>query len=153
MMKKISILQLIPITAAFIMLSIAGCDKPDKISKWRYVPKEIYGAEVILTINETQGMAMTECSPEDLFNGVWEEDRLFIYWFGDGWQYLIDGDSLFLLSPVYDLDTLLIEGQGMIVKDKTNEHLEVESFGFGVWPATYHNYIDSYDFYRISYAD
>ena len=46
-----------------------GC-KPDRITKWRYVPEEIDNAEVILTINETQGLAEVECTPTNMYCGI-----------------------------------------------------------------------------------
>lgn len=150
-MKKISILQLIPITAAFIMLSISGCDKPDKISKWRYVPKEIDGAEVILTINETQGMAEVACFPKVLYNSILRDSIYYHFWFKDGWHYQMKADTLFLQLYVEHTGQNIIGKQRMVITEKSNHLLEVESIGFyeSYAFAPNHIYVKKYDFIRL----
>ena len=133
-----------------LVFFLVGC-KPDKITKWRYVPEEVDNAEVILTINETQGLAEVRCTPQYMEGVRGPDGRDYVYRFVDGQQFLIEADSLFLLLPIYDLDTLMIEEQRLVMKDVTEDYMRLESYGFGQWLGSGYVYIESYDFYRLPF--
>jgi hypothetical protein len=140
-----------------LSLLLDSCDKPDRITKWRYVPEEIDNAEVILTINETQGLAEVECTPEFMEGVTGIDGYFYVYRFNNGFQYLIRGDSLFLLYPIsyprYEFDTLETGIERLIVRDKTEDYMRLESYGFGQWLGGGYVYIESYDFHRLPFAD
>ncbi|MBQ3750092.1 MAG: hypothetical protein II865_02150 [Bacteroidales bacterium] len=127
-----------------------GC-KPDRITKWRYVPEEIDNAEVILTINETQGLAEVECTPTNMYCGIQKDSVYYHYWLKNGWTYQVVADTFYLRKYVEATGQNIIGRERMIIKEKTSRSILLQSDGFHEAYSTIanHQYIHNYKFERL----